>query len=262
MAQRLGFRYADILVWDTDQSLLNAGITGTLPRFRYILLTDRLIEQLDPAQIEAVFGHEIGHVWHRHLTYFGLFFLGMVGVMALVGQGFDLAMGQLPGSWSKWLAVEPWPRIVEWSAVAISLGILGAFVYVVFGHLSRRFERQADVYGCRAISCGDLECPLFGTHDEAGGRALPKDRALCPTSIRTFSEALWYVAALNGIDPKAPSWRHGSIQGRIDFLSRLEGRPEAERRFQSRVVWLRLGLAGGLVACLAVAAATGALEHL
>ena len=45
-AGRLGFRYSDILVWDTNQLIVNAGVTGSLPWFRYVLLSDALIERI------------------------------------------------------------------------------------------------------------------------------------------------------------------------------------------------------------------------
>ena len=67
LARRFGFRCTDILVWDTGQVMVNAGVTGALPWFRYVLLTDALIESLSPLEIAAVFGHEIGHIAHRHL---------------------------------------------------------------------------------------------------------------------------------------------------------------------------------------------------
>ena len=68
LAKRYGFRCTDILVWDTGHVLVNAGVTGALPWFRYVLLTDALIENLNPLEVAAVFGHEIGHIAHRHLV--------------------------------------------------------------------------------------------------------------------------------------------------------------------------------------------------
>src|SRR5262249_36758249 len=61
LARRLGFRCTDILLWDTGQNMVNACVTGSLPWFRYVLLTDALVENLDEYEIAAVFGHEIGH---------------------------------------------------------------------------------------------------------------------------------------------------------------------------------------------------------
>jgi STE24 endopeptidase len=64
------------------------------------------------------------------------------------------------------------------------------------------------------------------------------------------------------MDPTARSWRHGSITRRVAFLEGLEGRPEAERRFQNGVSRLRIGLALALIAALVLAFQTGAIEHL
>jgi STE24 endopeptidase len=257
LARRLGFRYTDILVWDTDHTLVNAGVTGALPWFRYVLLTDTLIETLDDEQIEAVFGHEVGHVAHRHLAYFGFFFLASMGLMALVGQGVSWVVDSVPGLAA--LADDAsWSWTVDLGAGVGWLLVFLAYVLLVFGFLSRRFERQADVYGCRAVSCGRPDCPPHGT-TISGLAATPL--ALCPTGIQTFAAALTRVAFLNGMEPRAGSWRHGSIRDRVAFLEGLAGHPEHERRFQSRVRLLRIGLTLGLLATLAVAIATGALEQ-
>lgn len=258
LAQRLGFRFSDILVWDTDYTLVNAGVTGALPRFRYVLLTDSLIETLDPNEIEAVFGHEIGHVAHRHLAYFGFFFVGSMGVMALVAQGLS------------WLATQvsfntnglP-PVAIEVTAALSWLSVFLIYMFAIFGFISRRFERQADIYGCRAVSCGRETCPPHAGLNHDSSRDSPGPSSdLCPVGIRIFARALQNVAMLNGMAPAARSWRHGSIRRRIDFLEGLEGHPETLRRFQRRVRWLRLGLGLLLLIGIATALATGALEQL
>ena len=70
------------------------------------------------------------------------------------------------------------------------------------------------------------------------------------------------VADLNGMEPSARSWRHGSITRRVAFLEGLEGKPQAERSFQAGVVRLRIVLALALIAALVAAFRTGAIEHL
>jgi STE24 endopeptidase len=254
LAQRFGFRYTDILIWDTGQTLVNAGVTGAVPWFRYVLLTDALIESLDPRQIEAVFGHEVGHIAHRHLSYFGFFFLGSIGVTALVGFGIDRYL--TAGSWLWGIN----PGTVDFIKEGSALAGVGLYFLLVFGFLSRRFERQADIFGCRAVSCGRPACP---PHADLNGHpgAVAETQDLCPVGIGIFTHALADVAALNGMEPGALSWRHGSIRRRITFLKGLEGRPEVERRFQNGVKWLRLALALLLVLAVAQAIRTGALEQ-
>src|ERR1043165_7762934 len=67
-ARRLGFRYSNILVWNTRNTVANAMVTGFIPWVRYIILTDRLIDELTPQEIEAVFGHEVGNTRQHHLA--------------------------------------------------------------------------------------------------------------------------------------------------------------------------------------------------
>jgi STE24 endopeptidase len=133
------------------------------------------------------------------------------------------------------------------------------YFLVVFGFVSRRFERQADVFGCRAVSCGLPDCP---PHADLDGHPAPGPRTvpLCPVGIRIFINALANVAMLNGMRPAAWSWRHGSIVRRIDFLEGLVGRPEVETRFQVGVLRMRRGMALLLVtAFVALAVVTGCL---
>ncbi len=235
-------------------------MTGALPWFRYVLLTDALIEGLDDHQIEAVFGHEVGHIAHRHLSYFGFFFVGSMGVMALVAQGIEeLTGGMIPGSALSWQDPTLTSLVVE--SVA-ALTCFGLYFLLIFGFLSRRFERQADVYGCRAVSCGRLGCPPHADLNAMSHSAPAESTDLCPVGIRIFANALSNVAMLNGMEPAARSWRHGSIRRRIAFLEGLEGKPDIERRFQTRVHWLRLSLALVLIIALITAVSTGAMAQL
>ncbi len=253
LAARFGFRCTDILVWDTDGLVVNAGVTGALPWFRYVLLSDALIGGLDEHEVAAVFGHEVGHVRHRHLAFFAFFFVGSMGALSLAS---DLIYTHAVKGLTPWSG--PNGESIAQGLVVLLLG-LGYFA-LVFGRLSRRFERQADVFGCRAVSCDRPACP---PHLDLYSRpiAVAATGPICPVGIRTFVNALGQVAKLNGMESSAPSWRHGSIARRIAFLEALEGRPEAERRFQNGTRYLRAGLALGLIAALALAFHTGAIEQ-
>ena len=68
--RRVGFKFNDLLVWDTGHLMINACVTGVLPQFRYVC-PNALIDSLNPVEVAAVFGHELGHVAHRHLPFFG-----------------------------------------------------------------------------------------------------------------------------------------------------------------------------------------------
>jgi STE24 endopeptidase len=251
LMRRLRFRCTDILVWDTGGALCNAGVTGTLPWFRYVLLTDGLIESLDPHQVAAVFGHEVGHIAHRHLTFFGAFFLGSLAVLSLLGDAVDSSVLAVLAQ----LRLADQPSVVTAALGTVELVGLGLYVLLVFGHLSRRFERQADVFGCRAVSCVRSDCPPHLDPDHSDGPLSGVSDGLCPFGIRVFASALSQVATLNGIRHGRRSWRHGSIARRIAFLEGLEGRPDAERRFQRGVCLLRAALALLLTAAVLIAVA-------
>jgi STE24 endopeptidase len=260
MARRVGFRCTDILVWDTNRVVVNAGVTGSLPWFRYVLLTDALVENLHPVEVAAVFGHEVGHIAHRHLLYFGFFILGTLGLLATAEGAVGPALYDMP--LPHWVTGNSAMEVAAQSSALLAL--VGGYFLAVFGFVSRRFERQADVFGCRVVSCGLEDCPPHADLDgrpepyEPGSELLPGPRPapaakggavpLCPVGIRIFVNALTNVAALNGMRPSAWSWRHGSIVRRIKFLEGLEGRPEAERRFQRGVRRLRVGMAAVLLA--------------
>lgn len=254
-ARRLGFRYTDILVWDTGNVVVNACVTGALPWFRYVLLSDALIESLDPYEISAVFGHELGHIAHRHLFYFGFFFAGSLGLLAMFNQSIDANLIAL----SAMLAGPDHPAFASMIEATVVLSVIGVYFLVVFGHVSRRFERQADVFGCQSVSCGLADCPPHADLDHDPDRG-PAAVVPCPVGIRIFSNALASVATLNGIEPRARSWRHGSIARRIAFLEGLEGKPEAVRTFQRGVSRLRFAVAGVLIALALIAVASGTIS--
>jgi STE24 endopeptidase len=219
-ARRLGFRFTDILVWDTRNTVANAMVTGPSPWLRYVVLTDRLVREMTPDEIEAVFGHEVGHIKHRHmLFYFGFLLASLVVVLGLWHAGKAL-LGQ--GPVSEFLhehcgEVLAWLSAYEMLAVLPLLMLLGGYMFVVFGFLSRRCERQADIFGCRTVS------------------------------VEVFVEALEKVARLNGISRDRPgwlsSWQHSTIALRVDFLQRMNTDPDLEPRFQRAVGYVKWGMA-------------------
>ena len=250
IAGRVGFRFTDILVWDTGGMMVNACVTGILPGFRYVLLSDALLESLTPLEAAAVFGHEIGHVAHRHFLYFAFFFMGSLGLLSLLAEILSKSGPLLV----QLASLSPWsPSVLSEVIQGVALLIaLGLYFWVVFGHLSRRFERQADVFGSKVVSCDLVDCPPHTDLDNDRSPEPIRGRkpTLCPVGIRIFADALANVARSNGLDQNGRSWRHGSIANRIAFLEGLERHPEREQRFQRGVLRFRLGL--GVVLALAV----------
>jgi STE24 endopeptidase len=232
LARRLNFRCSDILVWNTRGGSVNALVAGILPMPRYVVLTDRLTTDLTPEEVEAVFGHEVGHVKHRHMLYYLGFLMASLTVGWAAIAVFLLPLLRLLPEQLAWMG--DWQALANRDdlAMLVPVGLLAFYLFVVFGFVSRRCERQADLYGCRAVSCDN---PVCSGHD-ATTVFPPGATGLCPTGIRIFINALEKVGYLNGINRDRPgwlqSWQHSTIGRRVEFLQGVIVDPAAEPRFQ------------------------------
>jgi STE24 endopeptidase len=253
-ARRLGVRSTDLLIWPTRGAMANAMVVGVVPWARYVIFTDRLLEGLSPDELDAVFGHEAGHVRHGHIPYYAGFLVLSASVataaLAVLAGALDLERWEREQpTWAEWLPLPP-------------LLMMGAYIFLVFGLLSRRCERQADVFGCRAGSCANPGCV---GHDEKTA-LVPRGRGLCRTGALALVRALDQVAVLNGMDGLGGrpaerglagrvwswlrAWQHGPIAERIEFLLRLSEDPSLGDRVDRRVRLFRRSLVVLLLAAL------------
>jgi Zn-dependent protease with chaperone function len=264
VARRLNFRCADFLLWPTHGAAANAMIAGLLPRVRYVIFTDRILDDLPPDELDAVLGHEIGHAKHAHLWLYVAFL--MLSLSMLTGVFILLEQALAVPTSEEWVWVRERLEAVRPWALLLPVATIAAYLFVVFGALSRRCERQADIYGCKAVSCGDPGC----TGHDGGTVFPPGGNCLCPTGIRTCVRALERVADLHGIqmtrgrEPLTPgrllrgawewgrAWLHAPMPRRVAYLLTLIDRPALEPRFQRGVFAfkcvLMLALAAALVA--------------
>ena len=251
LCRRIGLAYRDILIWESDGMMVNAAVMGLVRPVRYILLSDGLLESMDDRSIEAVFGHEAGHVRHHHITFYLLF---AVLSMLIVGGVSEVALRQ-------------WPELFRRSGAAHDYLQVGAMILIVlvwgvgFGLVSKRFEWQADLFGARSItpepSACDRPCVLHHTFDAPGQTATASRLAgepLCATAAAVFGDALQRIAELNGIPVEARSWRHSSIGNRIRLLRRYAREPQALVGLGRQVITVKLILALGTTVGVVIAA--------
>lgn len=231
VCRALNLKVGEILFWPLlEGRVMTAGIVGLLPRFRYLLITPALVETLPADELGGVVAHEAGHVRHRHLWFYLLFFLGYV---CLVAVFFRLTEAGL--AW--WGIADPEalrrPRASGYVSVAMTLGLLAllwAYFRVLFGAVSRAFERQADAYALQVV-----------------GRAAP------------LASALERISYHSGDIRDLPSWHHGSIAERVQFLE-AAGRDPAVTAGHHRMVrrmTAAFALGVAVVAALAVGLHTG-----
>jgi STE24 endopeptidase len=228
--RRLKFRFSALLLWNTRNSSANALVTGILPWPRYIVLTDQLLRDLTVEEVEAVIGHEIGHVKHHHMTFYMMFLFASLVSLGLIWESCEIFLqsAYARNFANDWLpALAPWLETKNFELIAAFPPLLAvaAYLFIVFGYLSRCCETQADIFGSRTVSS------------------------------EAFISALEKVAILNGIPREKPGWlscwRHPTIAKRVDFLRRMGEDPTLEPRFQRRVGVLKWSLALGLAAVLA-----------
>ena len=255
LAERHKLRVRDILLWRTHHNICNAAVMGVIGRFRYVLLTDLLLETMSDEQIEAVFAHEIGHVVHRHMQWYVLVLGGWVLALA----GIEQALLQWTGP------IHGWKVLGLSAGIWLTLAAAGAFL-LAFGFLSRRFERQADVFAARTMQQEQPTTVLANGGGMVVAEVAPSNGSYVgPYGAMVFASALHRVASVNNIPVVRAVWRggslssmfsstldrvmewtnhylHGSIPLRMDYLRDLSQDPSRTHRFDRFMARLYRGL--------------------
>jgi Zn-dependent protease with chaperone function len=135
LSHRKKVGFMDIRIWNTYYRIPNAAILGLLPWCRYFLLTDLLLERLDAQQVEAVFAHEVGHGFYRHVWWYLLTFFAA----DLLSTGISLWIGN---NWS----------LSNNGIMLLNFTIVGALLVFGFSRVSRLCEHQADWFAAQHIA--------------------------------------------------------------------------------------------------------------
>ena len=248
LCRRVRLTYRDVLIWESDGMVVNAAVMGLFKPVRYVLLSDGLLETMEDQEIEAVFGHEAGHVKHLHIHFYLLF---AVLSMLIVGGIGELVIRHWPDLLSNRSQTRDYLQVFAMGFIVILWG-LG------FGVVSRRFECQADLFGARSVTppagACDQPCLVHGTALPVPDDPRPTGQPLCATAASLFAEALRRIAVLNGIPPEAKSWRHSSIANRVQLLRRYAVDPDTSARLERSVLAIKAFLLIATLIGLAIAA--------
>jgi STE24 endopeptidase len=123
----------------------NAFFTG-FGRWRRIVLFDTLMQQLEPAELEAVLAHEIGHYKLGHIPR-------MLAVSALLTLGGFWLVGWVANTPAVLQAFGFETANVAIAFLLLSLvgGVFGFWLSPVMHLVSRRHEYQADAFARQAV---------------------------------------------------------------------------------------------------------------
>jgi Zn-dependent protease with chaperone function len=203
LSRRAGFSFANIMYWPVlGGRMITAGVMGLIKPFRYLLITEALLEYLSPEEVDAVVAHEIGHVRKKHLQFYLLFFIGYMFLSYALFDVILIAFLYIPQLYP--LVEQVQGRQTTAMSAFFSLGaILSFLIYFryIFGYFMRNFERQADTF---VFTLFNSSLPLVTT--------------------------LQKIAMTSGQPPNKPNWHHYSISERIGFLLKCE----ADRSWISR----------------------------
>lgn len=172
---RTGFSSRGVFVMDGSRRSAhgNAYFTG-LGRAKRIVFFDTLIDRLQPAEIEAVLAHELGHYKLRHVTQRLLWsFAASFAFLALLGwlssqPWFYLGLGVQP-------SLAPGLRNDAMALLLFAL-VLPVFTFVLAplgSLLSRRHEFQADAFAARHAHADALVSALVKLYQDNASTLTP-----------------------------------------------------------------------------------------
>lgn len=173
LMQRCGFAAKGLFVMDGSKrsAHANAYFTG-FGAAKRVVFYDTLLKQLNPAEVDAVLAHELGHFKHKHIVkrIAVMFAMSLVG-FALLG----------------WLSSQVWfytglgvrPNLSGANdALALLLFLMGVpllsfFISPVMAQFSRKHEFEADAYAISQTDGRDLQSALLKLYKDNASTLTP-----------------------------------------------------------------------------------------
>jgi STE24 endopeptidase len=165
LSERAGTRVRGIYRWKLSEKSkkANAALTG-LGATRRIILSDTLLDNYSPDEIEAVLAHELGHQVHRHIlksifVQAGITFIGFFAANWTLHFAVDRHLFNLDG-------LHDFANLPLLALVSLVLSFL---LMPALNAYSRYNERQADRYAFESISSVD---PFISSMSKLAGQNL------------------------------------------------------------------------------------------
>lgn len=207
VAQKANIPMPKVGIVDSPQP--NAFATGRGPDKAIVCATSSILQTLTPDELEAVIGHEIGHVVHRDVLMSSVA-ATIAGAISYIGQ---MAM------WSIWFGGGGRNRGngSALAILAIVLVPLGA-TFVRLG-ISRNDEYNADEYGAKLTrNPGGLVTALEKISSKAQTRPIATNQARAPSPA---TASLWIVNPFRGSSLIEMFSTHPSLPHRVERLRKI-----------------------------------------
>lgn len=173
LMQRCGFSAQGLFVMDGSKrsAHANAYFTG-FGAAKRVVFFDTLLQQLSPAEIDAVLAHELGHYKHRHILQrmawlFGLSLVGFAALGWLASQAwFYTGLGVMP-------SLEAPNDALALLLFLMVSPLLSFFLSPLMAHQSRQHEFEADAYAKTQTSGTDLASALLKLYQDNASTLTP-----------------------------------------------------------------------------------------
>jgi STE24 endopeptidase len=173
LMQRCGFKAQGFYVMDGSKrsAHANAYFTG-FGSSKRVVFFDTLLHKLEPAEVEAVLAHELGHFHHRHvpkrlLTMMGLWLAALALVAWLMNQpGFYIGLGVVPN-------MDAPNHALALMLVMLAGPVFGFFISPLAASVSRRHEFQADAFACAQAPATQLAGALLKLYEDNASTLTP-----------------------------------------------------------------------------------------
>jgi len=201
-----GVGIARMRVWKTGDQIANAAVTGLLPGFRIVVLTDALLKYFTKDEVAAIVRHEVGHVKLLHLPL-KMFFVMLPMVALILDQSHSLGIHQ----WIASLVGES--GLVGLPGVQIAQCLIAVlfvvFLFTVLRWLNHRLEHEADLFAAM-----ELQRSSSNDFNDLTQSALRKLGAIAPQQLNRST------------------YLHPSISARIALLESAQLDDTIGRKFQ------------------------------
>lgn len=208
VAQKAGIPMPKVGIVESQQP--NAFATGRGPNKAVVCATSGILKTLTPDELEAVIGHEIGHVVHRDVLISSVA-ATMAGAISYIG---NIAL------WSFWLGGGSGRDRQGGSAVPLLLAAvlvpLGA-TFIQLG-ISRNDEYNADEYGAKLTR---NPAGLISALEKISARVQTRSFGNGQNGPSPATASLWIVNPFRGHSLVELFSTHPSIEHRVERLKKV-----------------------------------------